>query len=156
MSAKRSASKNGNAVIIALVAAGLGLASIFTIWGTAILSEDDVSREIGGKSLLGGLLAAIAAGMRLEVNGTSSFRIFGVETPMWIFSAIVIAGAGIAAANLAKYASLPKLLPQVLCGIGVAISSYLMIAVLDGGLGIGIILLLAGSGLGLVASLKKA
>ncbi|MGY8641150.1 MAG: hypothetical protein ACKVJU_08665 [Verrucomicrobiales bacterium] len=73
-----------------------------------------------------------------------------------IISAIVIAGAGIAAANLSKYAALPRLVPQILCGIGAAMAIYFMVSLLDGGLGIGIILLLAGAGLGLFASLKKA
>jgi len=105
---------------------------------------------------LGGLLIAGLAGGRMIITGESSFKFLGMMIPMWIISAIVIAGAGIAAANLSKYAALPRLVPQILCGIGAAMAIYFMVSLLDGGLGIGIILLLAGAGLGLFASLKKA
>ena len=154
---KRSTSKNGNAVIIALVAAGLAFASIFTEWGTANISTEEISRNSNSViEELGGLLIAGLAGGRMIITGESSFKFLGMMIPMWIISAIVIAGAGIAAANLSKYAALPRLVPQILCGIGAAMAIYFMVSLLDGGLGIGIILLLAGAGLGLFASLKKA
>ena len=70
---KRSTSKNGNAVIIALVAAGLAFASIFTEWGTANISTEEISRNSNSViEELGGLLIAGLAGGRMIITGESS------------------------------------------------------------------------------------
>ncbi|NNE93407.1 MAG: hypothetical protein HKN23_17315 [Verrucomicrobiales bacterium] len=149
-SSSSSSSLGANSFTFALLSAVLAAISIFTEWGRVSLqratSGDGSIFDIAERAL--GNLATAG-----RVYGSEGSVALGkLEIPMWLPSVLTIAGA----VFLALRIPVPKVLSLILIAIGGVFALWMMIFVLDDGIGIGSILLAIGAALGMVAGRKTA
>jgi len=153
--------KQGNRTILLLLAVTMAIAAIFVQWGIVTVTADDLRESItingqkvsgeGMGNVLGGMMSSMFSGMNVPVSGTNGNLVLGpIKIPYWVAISAVIVGLLLTITNTFKFSDVPRILVFGLLISGIVAGIWAVIVFLaNGSMGIGALLLITSSIIGL-------
>ena len=154
--------RDGNRIILLSLAIAIAVASLFVQWGVMTVTADDLRGNVtvnghklsteGFGGLFEGMISSMLSGASAAVSGLNGILTLGsLRIPYWLGIAAVLVGLLLTMTNLIRFSAIPKTLIVALLASGLVTGVWASVAILNrGSLGVGALLLIGASVIGLV------